>query len=60
VKEFARSAPFAIGKFALYRRPQSLPHELHPGGVHGAHVVVNASGGCNDWRVDPNAIARRC
>ena len=61
VKGFARSAPFAMGKFALRGLAQSLSRELHPQGVHVAHVVIDggigtASGG-NDRQLDPDAIA---
>ena len=61
VKGFARSAPFAMGKFALRGLAQSLSRELHPQGVHVAHVVVDGSigpaGGTDDRRLDPDAIA---
>ena len=40
---------------------QSLSRELHPQGVHVAHVVVDGSigptGGADDRRLDPDAIA---
>jgi len=64
VKGFAQSAPFAMGKFALRGLAQSLARELHPQGVHVAHVVVD--GGIRSARrpeagddalLDPDAIA---
>jgi short-subunit dehydrogenase len=65
VKGFAQSAPFAMGKFALRGLAQSLARELHPQGVHVAHVVID--GGIRSARreetgtdtlLDPDAIAR--
>jgi len=41
VKGYAESAPFAMGKFALRGLAQSMARELHPQGVHVAHVVVD-------------------
>ncbi|MGG5888685.1 SDR family NAD(P)-dependent oxidoreductase [Falsiroseomonas sp. HC035] len=64
VKGFARSAPFAMGKFALRGLGQSLARELHPQGVHVVHIVVD--GGIRsekrpdpkqDSLLDPDAIA---
>jgi len=64
VKGYPRSAPFAMGKFALRGLAQSLARELHPHGVHVAHVVVD--GGIRsaarpddgrDSLLDPDAIA---
>jgi NAD(P)-dependent dehydrogenase (short-subunit alcohol dehydrogenase family) len=64
VKGFAKSAPFAMGKFALRGLAQSMARELHPQGVHVAHVVVD--GGIaserrpddgTDSLLDPGAIA---
>ena len=63
VKGFARSAPFAMGKFALRGLAQSLSRELHPQGIHVAHVVVDGGIGpagapaSGDSRLDPDAIA---
>ena len=61
VKGFARSAPFAMGKFALRGLAQSLSRELHLQGVHVAHVVVDGSigpaKGGDGRRLDPEAIA---
>jgi short-subunit dehydrogenase len=65
VKGYPQSAPFAMGKFALRGLAQSLARELHPHGVHVAHVVID--GGIRSARrpetgddalLDPDAIAR--
>jgi NAD(P)-dependent dehydrogenase (short-subunit alcohol dehydrogenase family) len=67
VKGFARSAPFAMGKFALRGLAQSLARELQPQGVHVLHVIVD--GGIRaahrpdppdrpDSTLDPDAIAQ--
>src|SRR5512137_1396842 len=64
VKGYAQSAPFAMGKFALRGLAQSLARELHPKGVHVAHIVID--GGIRSSRrgddgrdstLDPDAIA---
>lgn len=66
VKGYAESAPFAMGKFALRGLAQSMARELHPQGVHVAHVVID--GGIKSARraepadkpasmLDPDAIA---
>ena len=66
VKGYAESAPFAMGKFALRGLAQSMSRELHPHGIHVAHVVVD--GGIKSERrgepadkpaslLDPGAIA---
>ncbi len=64
VKGYARSAPFAMGKFALRGLGQSLARELHPQGIHVVHIVVD--GGIRsarrpetgeDTTLDPDAIA---
>ena len=64
VKGFPRSAPFAMGKFALRGLGQSLARELHPQGIHVVHIVVDGGirsarrpdpGG--DAMLDPDAIA---
>jgi short-subunit dehydrogenase len=52
VKGYARSAPFAMGKFALRGLGQSLARELHPQGVHVVHIVVDG-GIRSDRRPDP-------
>jgi NAD(P)-dependent dehydrogenase (short-subunit alcohol dehydrogenase family) len=66
VKGYALSAPFAMAKFALRGLAQSMARELHPKGIHVAHVVVD--GGIKSARrpedpakpaslLDPDAIA---
>ncbi|MDD9909138.1 MAG: SDR family NAD(P)-dependent oxidoreductase [Ahrensia sp.] len=66
VKGFAKSASFAMGKFALRGLAQSLARELHPQGIHIGHFVIDG-GIANDARqerissednmLDPDAIA---
>ncbi len=65
VKGYAKSAPFAMGKFALRGLAQSMARELHPQGVHIGHIVID--GGIrssrriddgNDKLLDPDAIAQ--
>jgi NAD(P)-dependent dehydrogenase (short-subunit alcohol dehydrogenase family) len=41
VKGYAKSAPFAMGKFALRGLAQSMARELSPLGIHVAHVVID-------------------
>ena len=64
VKGYAKSAPFAMGKFALRGLAQSMARELHPQGVHVGHVVID--GGIASVRrvddgtsklLDPDAVA---
>ena len=66
VKGYARSAPFAMGKFALRGLAQSLARELAPKNIHVAHFVID--GGVRSARrpepadrpdsmLDPDAIA---
>jgi NAD(P)-dependent dehydrogenase (short-subunit alcohol dehydrogenase family) len=66
VKGYAKSAPFAMGKFALRGLAQSMARELAPQGIHVAHVVID--GGIRSDRrppaadkpdalLDPDAIA---
>jgi NAD(P)-dependent dehydrogenase (short-subunit alcohol dehydrogenase family) len=64
VKGYPLSAAFAMGKFALRGLAQSAARELHPKGVHVAHVVID--GGIRsarrpevgeDTMLDPDAIA---
>ena len=66
VKGYAKSAPFAMGKFALRGLAQSMARELAPKGIHVAHVVID--GGIKSARraepadapaslLDPDAIA---
>jgi len=67
VKGFAKSAPFAMGKFALRGLAQSAARELGPKGIHVAHF--NIDGGVRsasrpgspdrpDAMLDPDAIAQ--
>jgi NAD(P)-dependent dehydrogenase (short-subunit alcohol dehydrogenase family) len=66
VKGYPQSAPFAMGKFALRGLAQSMARELHPQGIHVAHIVID--GGISSARrieppdrpaslLDPDAIA---
>ncbi len=66
VKGYAESAPFAMGKFALRGLAQSMARELHPLGIHVAHIVID--GGIKSERrpeppgktatlLDPDSIA---
>jgi NAD(P)-dependent dehydrogenase (short-subunit alcohol dehydrogenase family) len=64
VKGYARSAPFAMGKFGLRGLAQSLAREFQPQGLHIAHFVID--GGIrsdsrpddgSDAMLDPDAIA---
>ena len=66
VKGYAKSAPFAMGKFALRGLAQSMARELHPQGVHVAHMVIDGGiasaqrtepPGKTSSLLDPNAIA---
>ena len=69
VKGYARSAPFAMAKFALRGLSQSLARELHPRGIHVAHFIIDglvrnpAHGRLEDGNrtpgslLDPDAIA---
>ena len=41
VKGYPQSAPFAMAKFGLRGLAQSMARELHPQGIHVAHVVVD-------------------
>ena len=43
VKGFAKSAPFAMGKFALRGLAQSAARELGPKGIHVAHFVIDGA-----------------
>ena len=56
VKGYARSASFAMGKFALRGLAQSLAREMHPLGIHIGHFVID--GGIRNAdrpeRVDPS------
>ena len=66
VKGYPRSAPFAMGKFALRGLAQSMARELAPQGIHVAHFVID--GGVRsaarqepadkpESMLDPDAIA---
>jgi NAD(P)-dependent dehydrogenase (short-subunit alcohol dehydrogenase family) len=66
MKGYAQSAAFAMGKFALRGLAQSMARELHPQGIHVAHMVID--GGIKSSRreeqpgkpaslLDPNSIA---
>jgi NAD(P)-dependent dehydrogenase (short-subunit alcohol dehydrogenase family) len=61
VKGFARSAVFAMGKFALRGLAQSLARELAPAGIHVVHFVIDgavAQGSREPGAFTPQAIAR--
>src|SRR5208282_5693498 len=68
VKGYARSSPFAMGKFALRGLAQSLARELQPQNIHVAHVVIDggiartkdprATERGEDGMLEPDAIAR--
>ncbi|GAB4469444.1 MAG: SDR family oxidoreductase [Burkholderiaceae bacterium] len=62
VKGYAKSAAFAMGKFALRGLAQSLARELSPQGIHVAHFVIDGQvrageADPGDARLDPDAIA---
>ena len=52
VKGYPQSAPFAMGKFALRGLAQSMGRELHPQGIHVAHIVIDG-GIKSEHRPDP-------
>lgn len=67
VKGFARSAPFAMGKFALRGLAESAARELGPLGIHVAHFVIDGAVTRDgepdpperpESTLDPNAIAQ--
>ena len=67
VKGYPRSAPFAMGKFALRGLAQSAARELGPKGIHVAHVVIDGAVRSDrirepadrpDSTLDPEAIAQ--
>lgn len=70
VKGYARSASFAMGKFALRGLAQSLAREMHPLGIHIGHFVIDGGirnperperidpAGNPDSMLCPDAIAR--
>jgi NAD(P)-dependent dehydrogenase (short-subunit alcohol dehydrogenase family) len=41
VKGYAKSAPFAMGKFALRGLAESMARELQPQNIHVGHVVID-------------------
>lgn len=65
VKGYAKSAPFAMGKFALRGLAQSMARELSPLGIHVAHIVIDGAirppgsltDTATDAQLEPNAIA---
>jgi NAD(P)-dependent dehydrogenase (short-subunit alcohol dehydrogenase family) len=62
VKGYPRSAPFAMGKFALRGLAQSLARELQPSNIHVVHIVVDGGiapqgGAPGEDQLDPSAIA---
>lgn len=70
VKGYARSASFAMGKFALRGLAQSMAREMHPLGIHIGHFVIDGGirnperperidpAGSPDSMLCPDAIAR--
>ncbi|HEX6362801.1 MAG TPA: SDR family NAD(P)-dependent oxidoreductase [Albitalea sp.] len=59
IKGFAKSSPFAMGKFALRGLAQSLARELGPQGIHVVHFVIDGAvvHEDRDDRLTPQAIA---
>ena len=61
VKGYARSASFAMGKFALRGLAQSMARELAPKNIHVGHFVIDGGIGvaadASDDLLDPDAIA---
>ncbi len=66
IKGYPRSAPFAMGKFALRGLAQSMARELAPQGIHVAHFVIDGAvksatriepADRPDSMLDPDAIA---
>lgn len=64
VKGVARSAAFAMGKFALRGLAQSMARELQPQNIHTLHVVIDGgiaspsrTSDVPDALLDPDAIA---
>ncbi|GAA6616128.1 SDR family NAD(P)-dependent oxidoreductase [Scytonema sp. NUACC26] len=67
VKGYPRSAPFAMGKFALRGLAQSIARELAPQNIHVAHFIIDGSirsatrqepDDKPDGFLDPDAIAQ--
>jgi NAD(P)-dependent dehydrogenase (short-subunit alcohol dehydrogenase family) len=67
IKGYARSIPFAMGKFGLRGLAQSLARELAPQNIHVGHFIIDgaigqpgdprADGRRSDTLLDPTAIA---
>ena len=66
IKGYAKSSPFAMGKFAMRGLAQSLARELAPQGVHVVHFVIDGvirnpgrteDPNKPDSMLDPDAIA---
>ena len=55
VKGYAKSAPFAMGKFGLRGLAQSMARELAPKNIHVAHFVIDGGIGKEN---DPRAADR--
>lgn len=68
VKGYPKSAPFAMGKFALRGLAQALARELQPQNIHVGHIVIDgaiardghprAAALGEDGMLDPDAIAQ--
>jgi len=65
VKGYAKSAAFAMGKFALRGLVQSMARELAPQNIHVAHFVIDGGirklgidDDSGEAKLDPDAIAR--
>jgi len=62
LKGFANSSTFAMGKFGLRGLAQSLARELHPKGVHVAHLIIDGIIGKeskgNYQTMNPDEIAK--
>ena len=67
VKGYPRSAPFAMGKFALRGLAQSIARELAPKNIHVAHFIIDGTirsaqyqepADKPDSTLDPDAIAQ--
>ncbi|MBD2102260.1 SDR family NAD(P)-dependent oxidoreductase [Leptolyngbya sp. FACHB-261] len=67
VKGYAKSAPFAMGKFALRGLAQSIARELAPKNIHVAHFIIDGTIRSSerqeptnrpDSMLDPDAIAQ--
>jgi NAD(P)-dependent dehydrogenase (short-subunit alcohol dehydrogenase family) len=66
IKGYAKSSPFAMGKFAMRGLAQSLARELAPQGIHVVHFVIDGvirnpgrteDPSKPDSMLDPDAIA---